>query len=1014
MRKFYLTLLVLCAFALPHSNAQQIFGTSPTQIEVKKCYTAEWEQQYREANPGAPSIASFENWLQDKIVEQKQRRQIEGVTPTVTIPVVFHIIHNGTAIGTNLNLSGAIIQQQILQINKDFSNNSNSIYAVSEDMGIRFALAGEDPGGNTLAEPGIDRINRNDAGFTAPPYTVGYQGSPDYLNGTIKPRTIWDPERYLNIWVTDLEAGILGIATFPLSSGLSGLGGSESNTTAGVSISYATVGSLFSSNSCSSYGKGRTLTHELGHFFGLRHIWGDGVCATDYCDDTPTHQAANNGVPLHPKPNSCGTADEMFENYMDYTDDIVTNTFTTNQADRMEAVMANSPRRKNLATSTVTKVPVTGSNKISFSDCNNSISISEKGISGATNRYRDLNLYLNVENAATGAATVTITKAGTAVENKNYQILNPTAVFATGDMYKPVTVRILDNAEVDGDVTLSLAYTISGTGVTAGSAAQNFTIKILDDDDVIVSQGTFNLIDESFDAGTIPTGWGSLISTGYVNKFRVGLNGNANGTGAAAYVSNDDITFNNTYSSAASGAAVLRSVLINPNKVKSLNSIQFKYRIWGSSSDVGYLLYTLPGDASLYFWGTNATTTGRGPYYGSGTVIANTVTLPVPAIIQTQSFNINYYFTTNGSGTGFSPGLNVDDIKLVATGYPVEAAVSSSYTYNVITGNTHDNNFRSTNDNMILNIKNANQTINNLTAAVSVAGNNKVAINTSAGSSFRTEKVISLNPAVANTTAGYQVTLLYTTAELTAWGEEVSSLKIMKVKNGNIAGNNYSPANAVLIPTTFSDQSAKGYYAFTGTVTDGFSDFVLVSNATVLPVNLLAFDAVAQKTSIDLIFSTNQEINNKGFNIERSTDAVHYENIGFVTATGNSGTTTQYKFTDNYVSPKVVYYYRLRQVDFDNGERLSMVRQAKIEGAEVYISLTPNPAKNKVRLFVTGAAKKVNIQLYNAEGKMVRKWTEVQLNGQPVYLNINGLSKGNYTISILNENDIVTKPLIIQ
>ncbi len=1014
MRKFYLTLVISCALALPQSFAQQLIVNGPAPIDLKKCYTAEWEQQFKLRNPSSESISTFENWLQGKITEQKERRQVEGVTPIITIPVVFHIIHNGTPIGNGINISGTLVQQQILQLNKDFSNSSNSQYAVAEDMGIRFALAGEDPTGASLLEPGIDRIDRNVAGFTAPPYSVGYNGSPDYLSGTLKPRTIWDPSRYLNVWVSDLEAGILGIATFPLSSGLSGLGGSESNTTAGVSVSYISVGSLFTSQGCSSYGKGRTLTHELGHFFGLRHIWGDGNCATDYCDDTPTHQTSNNGIPVHPKPNSCGTADEMFENYMDYTDDIVTNTFTTNQADRMEAVIANSPRRNTLGSSTVTRINVTGSNRISFSDCNNTMIVSEKGITGTTNRYRDINLYLNVENAATGAATVTFTKAGTAIEGKNYQILNPTAVFATGDRYKPVTIRILDNAEVDGDVTLTLAYTISGTGVTAGSTIQNFNITILDDDDIILSQSTFNLINESFDAGTIPTGWSSLRTTNYPNVFRVGVNGNANGTGSAAYVSNDNENLTNTYSSAVSGGAVLRSFVINPNKVKSLESIQFKYRIWGSSTDVGYLIYTLPGDNSLYFWGNNTSSTGRGPYYGTGSVVANTVTLAPPTLLQTQPFSINFYFSTNGSGTGFSPGLNVDDIKLVATGYPIEQAISNSYTYNVVTGNTHDNNFRSTNNNMILNIKNANQTINNLTAAVSAAGINKIAITTPAGASFRTQKVISLNPTVANTTAGYEVTLFYTTTELAAWDIEVSSLKIMKVKNGNIVGNNFSPANAVIIPTVFSDQSAKGYYAFTGTVTDGFSDFVLVSNATVLPVNLLAFDAVAQKSSIDLIFSTNQEINNKGFIIERSTDAVHFENIGFVTATGNAGSTTQYKFTDNYVSPKIIYYYRLRQVDFDNGERLSMVRQAKIDAAEVYISLTPNPTKNKVRLFVTGVAKKVNVQMYNAEGKLVRKWNDIQFNGQAVFLNLNGLSKGNYTISILNENDKVNKPLIIQ
>lgn len=1015
MKKIYLFLSLGFACFLQPAFSQQLLYKNQNGPQVKRCYTAEAEQQFRATHPNAPSISSFENWIANKIEERKRMPKTEGVNPPVTVAVVFHIIHNGTPVGSGINISQHYIQQQVLQLNKDFANLSNSPYAVSEDMGIRFALAGEDPTGHPLAEPGIDRVDRHTEGFTAPPYNVGAGGQPDYLNNTIKPATIWDPTKYVNIWVSDYQSGILGIATFPLQSGLSGLGGSESNNTAGVAIAYTSVGSVFSPQGCEPYGKGRTLTHELGHFFGLRHIWGDGNCATDYCNDTPTHKAANNGEPVHPKPNSCGTADEMFENYMDYCDDIITNTFTSNQADRMEAVMANSPRRNTLGSANVPKIMVTASNQISFHNCVNILSFSEKGKIGVANRYKDVQLYLNVEDKATGAATVTFTNSGTAVQGRDYQVLNNPVMFASGDNYKPVTIRIFDNAEVDGDVNIELGYTISGSGVTPGSNTQTFNIYIADDDDVIMNQGTFNFLNESFDAGVLPAGWSSLISTGNPNIFKVGANGNANGTAPAAYLSSDNVNHTNTYNSNVAGASALRTVEINPNRVKSLNNLTFKYRVWGSSSDYGLLLYNLAGRDDLYYWGNSTGLNGRGPYYGTGSPVSRTPNVAVPAFLQENNFSINFYFTTTGNGSGFSPGLNIDDVKIIASGYEVETAVSNSYPFTVKTGNSNANNFRSiSNNNMIATVKNISENVNDLTAAVATSGNNKIAITTPVGSSFRTEKAISLNPGVANSTASYEVTLYFTPAELATWGIETSTLKIMKIKSGSLAGNNYTPANAEIVPTTYSNQSAKGYYAFTGTVTGGFSDFVLVSTSTLLPVNLLSFEAVAKQKAIELNFSTAQELNNKGFIIERSTDALHYTNISWVDGKGNSSLKTNYSFTDHFVSPRVVYYYRLRQVDVDNQEKLSLVRQAKIDGAEILVSLTPNPTKNKVKLFVSGISNKVNIKMFNSQGKLVRKWNQINLTGLPIMLNVSGLGKGMYHFSIVNGTEVLNKQLILQ
>src|SRR5690606_1118184 len=105
------------------------------------------------------------------------------------------------------------------------------------------------------------------------------------------------------------------------------------------------------------YGSGRTLTHEVGHWLGLRHTWGDGPLSgscgvDDFCADTPNTRDPNFGCPTI---NSCfevPAINDMVENYMDYTDDTCMHTFTANQAARITAVMNNSPRRMELASST--------------------------------------------------------------------------------------------------------------------------------------------------------------------------------------------------------------------------------------------------------------------------------------------------------------------------------------------------------------------------------------------------------------------------------------------------------------------------------------------------------------------------------------------------------------------------------------------------------------------------------------------------------------------------------------
>ncbi|MEM9982931.1 MAG: M43 family zinc metalloprotease, partial [Bacteroidota bacterium] len=160
---------------------------------------------------------------------------------------------------------------------------------------------------------------------------------------------------------------LLGYAQFPEGSTLGGvpsLSFNETASTDGAVINTNAFGSNFDASGepitspytlFSQYNAGRTLTHEIGHFLGLRHIWGDGLrsqCESDFVDDTPSQQTDNDGCPNFPQP-SCGNTSDMFMNYMDYTNDVCMNLFTQGQVDRMVTVLDNSPRRTELLSSNV-------------------------------------------------------------------------------------------------------------------------------------------------------------------------------------------------------------------------------------------------------------------------------------------------------------------------------------------------------------------------------------------------------------------------------------------------------------------------------------------------------------------------------------------------------------------------------------------------------------------------------------------------------------------------------------
>ncbi len=362
-------------FALSAQSGKKALGNS-----TGAAVTEEKKYQNRGCGTQVPG-EQWDKWFNEKVEEfVKHQQQNKGQMPVYTIPVVVHVIHPNQAVGVGHNLSAAQIQDQINILNADFAgtglNNTNipSVFAsLKANCDIQFCLAQKNPSGATLTEPGIDRQNATTNGWTSGPYTT------TYIDGTIKPATIWDPTRYLNMWVCNLGSSLLGYATFPAGSGLTGIPGSLGTaTTDGVVMLSNSFGSIGTAASNAPYHKGRTTTHEVGHWLGLRHIWGDASCGNDFCADTPTQQADNNGTcPTFPKV-SCGNGPngELFMNFMDYTNDVCMYMFSNDQRTRMQTCMANGTFRSQLSTSAATlcNIPAsapTASFSIPTSGCTN-------------------------------------------------------------------------------------------------------------------------------------------------------------------------------------------------------------------------------------------------------------------------------------------------------------------------------------------------------------------------------------------------------------------------------------------------------------------------------------------------------------------------------------------------------------------------------------------------------------------------------------------------------------------
>ena len=310
-------------FILAQAGAQRICGSS------------EYKKQLLAQNP---SLQTSFDLAEQQIVKtiansKKYAARDTSSNEIINVPVVIHVIYKNSV----QNISDAQILSQLDVLNKDFSylntdriNTPAAFKNLAADTKIKFCIAQVDLKGNRTS--GIVRKHSNVDIFTADDAMKFTASGGD---------DAWDNQRYLNIWICALSARSLGYAALP--------GGPADKD--GVVIAYdvfGTVGTL-----CSPFDKGRTATHEVGHWLGLKHIWGDSNCGDDDVDDTPKQKTYNFGIPVFPHVTDCSSDanGDMFMNYMDFSDDAVMNMFTVGQKKRMRALFAKGNMRNSFLNS---------------------------------------------------------------------------------------------------------------------------------------------------------------------------------------------------------------------------------------------------------------------------------------------------------------------------------------------------------------------------------------------------------------------------------------------------------------------------------------------------------------------------------------------------------------------------------------------------------------------------------------------------------------------------------------
>ncbi|AFC25887.1 M43 family zinc metalloprotease [Saprospira grandis] len=941
-----------------------------------RCATVEMEAERMRKQLKTNYVEDFERWIAPKVAEYKQKAARSGAKSVVyRIPVVVHVLHNGDPVGTDENISDAQILSQIQVMNEDFRKLAGTPGDGSGvDVEIEFCMAQYDE--TNGPSTGINRVNIGQTGVTR-----------NQLENTIKPNTQWDPTQYLNMWTCRFVApdnGLLGYAQFPSASGLGGMpaNGGAANTDGVVMLFSAFGSSAIAPGGTynAPYDLGRTTTHEVGHWLGLRHIWGDGDCTLDdFCADTPESDDPNYGCATGHV--SCGTTD-LVENYMDYSNDACMNNFTADQKARMVVVMNNSPRRMELASSTKCAPPTP---TIAFD-------LDQTAVTEGTDcNFQEFTLDLNIALPPSDDAVITFVPSGTATQGEDYDFFPSSVTFLAGQQNtQTLTVRIYNDGIIEATEDFTIGMNLSTVGDAAITTTDNrqhvFTVQ--DDDYAPIANQLVDVINVDFESGA-----GGFTTSGNTanNMFSLGTAA----TASSQYWTIDNsnaTTFAYTNDDGCNACDKSADYLFSPVfSLQNANSTTFSFdhAFADEAPETGIVSISTNGAAGPFvplLTLSNTSTNG-----GNGLRITPWVTVNsnLDAYLGQNNLMLRFEYSDGGD---WMYGMALDNILLQATfNTDIQEAVNTANNDDLPLGpNNMVYFYDPATSNVMGSIENTSAwdygctTLEVDRSTASNAGPTAPFIDLLAANALMA-KTFYLDPSSNNASGTYNATFYFTETEIAAWeaatGKTRADLKIVKVANNPISDvtpGNYASYNIEYVPATIASFGANGV-TLSANFSTGFSGFGFGDpSPTLLSNNLLSFEAKRAGDQALLSWETTAEEGCNSFSLQHSANGIDFEDLFQITAEGQAAS-----YQKVHARPLNGYnYYRLLQ-HFDNGStyyssvRVLDMRRNTLEA----IRLQPNPAREQINLlFYSNYNSEIQIEIVDALGRQITPPTRVSVS----------------------------------
>lgn len=966
-------------------------------------------------------------------------------TALYTIPVAVHVIHTGGPVGSIYNPADAQIKGALDYLNAVYNGSYPGTQGVG-DLQIQFVLAQRDP--NCNPTNGINRVDGSGiAGYSSGGVNASTTLGTNEIN--VKNLSRWDPTQYYNIWIVDKIDGndgtsgqfIAGFAYFP---------GAPASLDGIIMLATQMVTGQ------------KTLPHEIGHAFNLYHPFegstGNAVCPANtncttqgdqVCDTDPITYNYNSGTGVidfscRSGTNTCtGTpySSNTESNYMNYTNCYTL--FTAGQKARMLASAAG-PFRSGLSTSPGGTPPSGGGTacppKIDFELTGDQETETTAATSGCRS-YKDYsyNMVIGVGPSATATVTLNVS-SGTAVQGIDFDITTNGSFTAPSQQLafpagstasRPFTIRVYDDASVNGTRNVTLNFTVNNGGgnAAAGDGRPNFTLTINDND--TAPYGPANVTASvGPDQGAIQSPFAAANPKEKSQLLYYAAELTASGVKAGNITG---LSLNIGKASAAGFPYQGMTIKMGLTSQTSLydGSTQFPL------NDAGFTTVYSSSTATTNGWNSFIFST---PFTWNGT--SNIVVeicydngVSTSSTDQCEGYvdgsnATTYIFSKVNCGTAistfnyFSEGVKpMIRFNYADPGTAVQTVLNSSQTQEL--GPNADIYFYDqASSKLMARIRNLSSFDYGCTQVViDRAGTNATPFWNNNIPNYLMDKTFHILPAANNPSGNYTATFYYTQAEVDGWqaftGQSIGNIQLVKVpaQISNVTPANPSGGGTVSVVTP-SIGTLGTNTALTYTFTNGFSGFGAgVPALSTLPVGLINFEGLSEDNHAALTWTTSFEAGSKGFGIDRSFDGINFSQVGYVAAAGNSSLPRNYSFTD----PALMQpdnYYRLRQIDLNDKivySKVVLLKDARSLNAA--FTVFPNPFTEEGNLDIVFGqipVGKVQLRLLDVAGRELLRQSATYSGNKRIHfaLPASSLTAGVYFLEVRFNNTVQVQRLI--